>query len=74
MLTRYPGRFTVDEINAAENLRGIPKSINNWARLSAIRKAWDAFYEAKPDATREEIEQFRDLLDSRWGGNFVPYR
>ncbi len=68
----YPGRFTYAEIHAAENLRGIPRPINGPAHLSAIRKSWNRFYRANPNATRQQILDHAKLIDDEWGGNFVP--
>jgi hypothetical protein len=76
VMTRYPNIFTWAEIQAPENLRGVPDAINNWAHLSAIRGAWDRFYLGFPCgvATKEDFLRHRDLIDSFWGGNYVPYR
>jgi len=37
MLKRHPNLFSLEEIHALENLRGIPKEINSELHLSKIR-------------------------------------
>jgi len=70
----YPGLFTYAEIHSADNLRGIPVSINNWAHLSVMRRAWDAFYASHPIATRQEVLDFAHAIDQEWGANMIPYK
>jgi RHS repeat-associated protein len=72
ILTRYPGRFTSSEINSLENLRGIPKSANADLHLSKIRKTWNEFYRAHPNATREKILEQATLIDNAYGTQFNP--
>lgn len=69
VLKRYPGLFTRAEIDGLSNLRGIPVALNSKLHLSTINKAWNRFYKKYPNATREMIEQYADLID-RWFGNF----
>jgi RHS repeat-associated protein len=68
----YPGRFTTSELNSAENLRGIPKEINNTVHLSQIRKIWNQFYKANPNATREGLTAEAQRIDDMFGGQFNP--
>jgi len=64
--------FTRAEIDALSNLRGIPVSLNRELHLSKINRAWNNFYKKYPNATKEMIEHYADLLD-RWFGNlFTP--
>ncbi|MEU7903555.1 SpvB/TcaC N-terminal domain-containing protein [Actinoplanes sp. NPDC049118] len=68
----FPGRFTTSEINSAENLRGIPKEINSSVHLSQIRKIWNQFYKANPNATREELIAEANRIDDMFGACFNP--
>nr|BFE74090.1 hypothetical protein GCM10020092_073910 [Actinoplanes digitatis] len=68
----FPGRFTTSEINSAENLRGIPNEINNTVHLSQIRKIWNKFYQAFPNATREQILAEAQRVDDMFGACFTP--
>ena len=72
VLRLYPGRFTEQEIHSTSNARGIPKGINSDLHLRIIRSEWDAFYAARPNATRREIEAMRDLIDCKYGPLFIP--
>lgn len=67
---RYPGRFTESEIHSLENLRGIPNSINADIHLSKIRKAWNRFYKANPDATRQQLLDEATRIDRLFGSQF----
>jgi pretoxin HINT domain-containing protein len=74
VIKRYPELFTKAEINAIDNLRGIPKAINNDVHLSQIRKAWNEFYRNHPNATREEVIAEMNRLDEKFGSQFNPPR
>jgi hypothetical protein len=72
VLKRYPGLFTHAELDALSNLRGIPKAINRDLHLSTINRTWNNFYRDYPNATRDMIEQYANLLDRWLGHNFLP--
>jgi len=72
VLKLYPGRFTAEEINSLENLRGIPKDANSVLHLSEIRMEWNKFYRGNPDATRAQIIQAAERIDRLFGNQFVP--
>ncbi len=76
IITRYPGLFTIEEINECSMLRGIPKEVNNDIHLSKIRKAWDDFYGAvdagKISLKKEEFLKKAAEIDSLYGGAFNP--
>ena len=74
VLHRYPGRFTEEEIHALDNLRGIPRNANSRLHLSALRKVWNGFYRRHPNATREQIQRFANIIDQFFGGQFRPRR
>jgi hypothetical protein len=44
-LEKYPGAFTEQELNAFQNMRGIPEKYNNVMHLSGFRKFWNEAYE-----------------------------
>ncbi len=64
--------FTLEEIHALKNLRGIPKEINSDIHLSKIRKDWNRFYRNNPNPTKEEIINYMVDLDKKYGENFNP--
>ena len=71
VLNRYPGRFTAEEINGASYLRGIPNSqVRTLHRTLGLE--WNKFYRSYPDASREEILRWMQLLDERYGSQFIP--
>lgn len=72
ILKKYPDVFTIEEIHALENLRGIPKEINSDIHLSKIRKDWNRFYKNHPNPTKEEIINYMIDLDKKYGENFNP--
>ncbi len=74
VLKRYPGLFTEAELHSLANLRGIPNAFNNRVHLSAIRRAWDRFYETHPAgvATKEDFLEYARKIDIEFGGTFEP--
>ncbi|PEO56664.1 S-layer homology domain-containing protein [Bacillus wiedmannii] len=72
VLKKYPNLFTEAEIHDIENLRGIPKEINNEIHLSSIRKDWNEFYKSHPNPTKKEVIDYMIELDKRYGDKFTP--
>ncbi|MBL4884111.1 MAG: hypothetical protein JKY95_06200 [Planctomycetaceae bacterium] len=72
VLKRYPKAFKDVEINSLENLRGIPKKINNDMHLSKIRKAWNNFYRTHSNPTRQQILDKATEIDDLFGHLFNP--
>ncbi|MGA5689585.1 ribonuclease YeeF family protein [Cytobacillus pseudoceanisediminis] len=72
VLKKYPDLFTLEEIHALKNLRGIPKEINSDIHLSKIRKDWNRFYRNHPNPTKEELINYMVELDKKYGENFNP--
>jgi hypothetical protein len=68
----YKGLFTEAEMHDYKNLRGIPKEINNDLHLSKIRKDWNKFYKETPNATKEQILNQANVIDSKYGKMFTP--
>ncbi|QCS53013.1 hypothetical protein [Priestia flexa] len=72
ILKRHPNLFSLEEIHAFENLRGIPKEINSDIHLSKIRRDWNRFYRNNPNPTKEEVINYMIELDKKYGENFNP--
>jgi hypothetical protein len=74
VLKNYPDLFNEEELNALENLRGIPKNIADDLHQSFIRELWDNFYEEFPPgtATRQDFLNERRFIDKQLGQYFNP--
>lgn len=72
VLKKFPGLFTKAEIHALENLRGVPKDLNNTLHLSQIRKYWNEFYRNFPNATKEQLQDYAKFIDREVGHLFNP--
>jgi hypothetical protein len=72
VLTKYPGLVTPEEIHSLQNLRGIPKSINNEMHLRLIRIWWDGFYEKHPSPTKAQLLKHATEIDDALGDIFLP--
>ncbi|WP_180298670.1 hypothetical protein [Bacillus vallismortis] len=72
ILKRHPNLFSIEEIHALENLRGIPKEINSDIHLSKIRRDWNRFYRNNPNPTKEEVINYMIELDKKYGEDFNP--
>jgi hypothetical protein len=76
VLKRYPGLFTKADIHALDNLRGIPKELNNTLHLSEIRKEWNKFYKKFDDAdlipTKKQLEDYAKAIDKKFANQFDP--
>ena len=70
-----PPLVSPDEMHSPENLRGIPRDVNDELHLSAIRAAWNRFYDSFPEGvtpTRAQIQEYATLVDDVFGHLFVP--
>ena len=72
MLKKYPKLFTKVEIHSLDNLRGIPKELNNTLHLSKIRMYWDNFYSKFPNSTKQQILDYAKFIDKEVGHLFIP--
>jgi len=72
IMNRYPGVATPEQLHSIENLRGIPKSLNNTLHLSEIRIAWNKFYRTHKTATLDELLDYATKLDDEFGHLFDP--
>jgi hypothetical protein len=72
VLRKFKTGITRSEMHSLENLRGIPKSRNNWLHLSAIRREWNQFYRAHPRPTRDALLKKASEIDVKYGRLFKP--
>lgn len=76
VLKKYPGVITEAEMHALDNLRGIPKSINNDLHLSKIRTEWNKFYKAFDDAgimpTKKQLLDYATAIDKKFSNLYDP--
>jgi hypothetical protein len=72
VLHNYPGVISEAELHSLQNLRGIPKELNNTLHLSDIRKIWDNFYDTHPTLSLEDLMRKATEIDNRYGHLFEP--
>lgn len=76
VLKKWPGLFDKEFMHSLDNLRGIPKSVNNTLHLSTIRKEWNKFYKKFDDAgiipTKEQVLNYANAIDKKFGHLFDP--
>ncbi len=76
VLKKWPGLFDSKFIHSIDNLRGIPKSINNRIHLSKIRKDWNRFYDlyrkSGTTPTKKSIIDYAKHIDKKYGHLFDP--
>ncbi|RZM77786.1 hypothetical protein [Leptolyngbya iicbica] len=72
VLKNYPGLIDELEMHSLQNLRGIPKELNNSLHLSEIQKIWKRFYKSHPTPTREDLIQQAAQIDDLFGHLFNP--
>lgn len=72
VLKRFPGIVTEEEIHSLENLRGIPKDLNNGLHLRTIRLEWNRFYKLTPNPTKEQLLEKASEIDMKFGVQFNP--
>jgi hypothetical protein len=74
VLNRYPGLITDAQLHSFENLRGIPKGLNDTLHNSWIAKEWNEFYRMNPASvmTQEKLLQKATDIDRKFGHLFTP--
>ncbi|WP_255985819.1 S-type pyocin family protein [Vibrio campbellii] len=72
VLLRYPDIVTESEMHSLENLRGIPKEKNSTLHLSKIRREWNRFYRTNPSASKQDLLDYAEQIDNKWGHEFTP--
>jgi len=71
ILKRYPGLVKPEEIHSFENLRGIPRAINDDFHASLLNSEWNHFYRENPTATKELLLEKATEIDTKYGHNFL---
>lgn len=71
---KWPGLFDDAYKHSLDNLRGIPKSLNNELHLSKIRKEWDEFYRTfeKIKPSKDDVLEYVKYIDKKYGHLFDP--
>lgn len=72
VLKNYPGLIDELEMHSLQNLRGIPKELNNSLHLNEIQKIWKRFYKNHPTPTREDLIKQAAQIDDLFGHLFNP--
>lgn len=69
---RFPSIVAVDEEHSLQNLRGIPKGLDNLLHKVIFRFEWDEFYESHPQPTRQQVLDYIGYIDKKYGHLFNP--
>lgn len=71
---KWPGLFDDAFKHSLNNLRGIPKHLNNDLHLSKIRKEWNEFYRTfeKVTPSKEDVLEYAKYIDKKYGHLFDP--
>ncbi|ESZ21085.1 hypothetical protein [Mesorhizobium sp. M0239] len=72
ILNRYLGLVAEEEMHSLQNLRGIPKSLDNLLHNKIFRYEWDEFYASHPQATRQQVLDYVAYIDKKYGHLFNP--
>lgn len=76
VLKKWPGLFDKEFMHSLENLRGIPKELNNTLHLSTIRKEWNRFYDLYKNLgvtpSKQSVLDFAKHIDNKYGHLFNP--
>lgn len=69
LLTRHPDWFSHKEIHDAKNLVGIPRSTR---AHSLINQEWRRFWDAYPNATKQDLLKKVTEIDKQYGADYLP--
>lgn len=69
---KFPGIVAADEEHSLQNLRGIPKGLDNLLHKVILRYEWGEFYEAHPQPTRQQVLDYVSYIDRKYGHLFNP--
>jgi hypothetical protein len=72
VLKEYPGVFTAKEVNEVGSLRGIHASVNSDLHNRLMHNEWKRFLADHPKATRQQVLNQVQDLDSKYGHLFIP--
>lgn len=70
--TRYPSLVAEDEMHSLQNLRGIPKGLDNLLHKIVFRFEWDKFHASHPQPTRQQVLDYVTYIDKQYGHLFNP--
>ncbi|MDX8534298.1 hypothetical protein RFM41_24550 [Mesorhizobium sp. VK25A] len=69
---RFPSIVAADEEHSLQNLRGIPKGLDNLLHKVIFRYEWDQFYTSHPQPTRQQVLDYVSYIDKKYGHLFKP--
>lgn len=76
VLKKWPGLFDKTFMHSLDNLRGIPKHLNNDLHLSKIRIEWNKFYKKFDNAdlipSKKQVLDYAEAIDNKFGHLFNP--
>ncbi|MET3577662.1 hypothetical protein ABID19_000677 [Mesorhizobium robiniae] len=72
VLKRYPGLVTEEEMHSLQNLRGIPKELDDLLHKVVFRFEWDEFYRLNPSTNRQQMIDYASYIDKKYGYLFNP--
>ncbi|MFD2052814.1 hypothetical protein ACFSQT_06730 [Mesorhizobium calcicola] len=72
LLKRFPNFISEKKINSVENLRGIPKGLNDILHLVILRAENSEFYAKYPNPTEQQLLDHSTMMDKKYGHHFVP--
>ncbi|WP_245437170.1 hypothetical protein [Mesorhizobium helmanticense] len=72
ILTRYLGLVAEDEMHSLQNLRGIPKGLDDLLHKTVFRFEWNKFYRLHPQPTRQQVLDYVTYIDKKYGHLFNP--
>jgi hypothetical protein len=70
--TLYPGMISESQMHSIENLQGIKLNDVGSLHLRVLRREWTRFYKTHRNGSLEQILDFADDLDRRFGNKFLP--
>lgn len=59
-------------MHSLQNLRGIPKGLDNLLHKIVFRFEWDKFYASHPQPTRQQVLDYVTYIDKQYGHLFNP--
>ncbi|MDX8468921.1 hypothetical protein RFM26_24740 [Mesorhizobium sp. VK23B] len=72
LLKRILDFLSEKRINSVENLRGIPKDLNEILHLIILRRENDEFHARYPHPTEQQILDHSTMMDKKYGHHFIP--
>jgi hypothetical protein len=69
VLSEHPHLFSHREIHGLDNLVGIPRDTK---AHKLITEEWKDFFKTNPSPKKEDIVEFSNKIDERYGANYLP--